>query len=132
MDATEKLKQLTLLYVEDEDIARLSIGSFLRRYMGELLLASNGSEGLQLYQEKRPAVVITDLEMPVMNGYEVCERLKSGEKTSAIPIILLTGERLEPKSILDRCLNLGVESFLLKPLKLEDLLSKIKETLGEK
>lgn len=73
----EKLQQLCLLYVEDEEIARLSIGSFLRRQVGELLLASQGEEGLQLYQERRPTVVITDLEMPVMNGMEMIRRIRA-------------------------------------------------------
>ncbi|SJZ66140.1 Response regulator receiver domain-containing protein [Trichlorobacter thiogenes] len=122
MDATEKLKQLTLLYVEDEDIARLSIGSFLRRYMGELLLASNGSEGLQLYQEKRPAVVITDLEMPVMNGMEMIRKIR--ELDHSIPIIITTAYDDDAHYCPEADLT------ILKPISFMELLQAVKDCLA--
>ena len=93
MTQNEALKVLKVLYVEDEDIARLSIGTFLRKQVGQLLLASNGSEGLQLYQENQPDVVITDLEMPIMNGMEMI--LKIRQLDHAIPIIVTTAYDVE-------------------------------------
>ena len=122
MELTEDLKQLTLLYVEDEDIARLSIGSFLRRYMGELLLASNGSEGLQLYQAKRPAVVITDLEMPVMNGMEMIRKIR--ELDHSIPIIITTAYDDDAHYCPEADLT------ILKPISFMELLQAVKDCLA--
>jgi len=122
MEATDALKQLTLLYVEDEDIARLSIGSFLRRYVGTLLLASNGSEGLQLYQEHRPAVVITDLEMPVMNGMEMIRRIR--ELNHSIPIIITTAYDDDAHYCPDADLT------ILKPISFMELLQAVMDCLA--
>jgi len=122
MEPTDALKQLTLLYVEDEDIARLSIGSFLRRYVGTLLLASNGSEGLQLYQENRPAVVITDLEMPVMNGMEMIRRIR--ELNHAIPIIITTAYDDDAHYCPEADLT------ILKPISFMELLQAVLDCLA--
>ena len=121
-EPTDVLKQLTLLYVEDEDIARLSIGSFLRRYVGTLLLASNGSEGLQLYQEHRPAVVITDLEMPVMNGMEMIRRIR--ELNHAIPIIITTAYDDDAHYCPEADLT------ILKPVSFMELLQAVMDCLA--
>lgn len=121
-----------ILVVDDERDSLQAITQRLEAMGYSVVGTSDARAVFEIADKEAPDLIILDIIMPDMNGYEVCERLKSDEKTSGIPIILLTGERLEPKSILDRCLNLGVESFLLKPLKLEDLISKIKETLGEK
>jgi CheY-like chemotaxis protein len=122
MELTDNLKQVTLLYVEDEDIARLSIGGFLRRYMGELLLASNGNEGLQLYQEKRPAVVITDLEMPVMNGMEMIRRIRALDHE--IPIIITTAYNDDAHYCPEADLT------ILKPISFMELLQAVKDCLA--
>lgn len=121
-----------ILVVDDERDSLEAIKKRLEANDYSVVGISDAKMVFETAEKETPDLIIMDIIMPNMNGYEVCERLKSGEKTGGIPIILLTGERLEPKSILDRCLNLGVESFLLKPLKLEDLLNKIKETLGQK
>lgn len=126
------MEKKKILVVDDE---RDSLEAIKRRLEANNYLVVAISDAKAVYdtaENETPDLILLDIIMPNMNGYEVCERLKQGEKTGKIPIILMTGERLEPKSILDRCLNLGIESFLLKPLKLEDLLNKIKETLGEK
>jgi len=122
MEPTDALKQLSLLYVEDEDIARLSIGGFLRRYVETLLLASNGSEGLQLYQEKDPAVVITDLEMPVMNGMEMIRRIRALDHD--IPIIITTAYDDDAHYCPE------ADMTILKPISFMELLQAVKNCLA--
>ncbi len=122
MVMTDELKQLALLYVEDEDIARLSIGTFLRRQVGELLLAANGSEGLQLYQEKRPAVVITDLEMPIMNGMEMIRRIRALDHS--IPIIITTAYDDDAHYCPE------ADMIILKPISFMELLQAVKDCLA--
>ena len=122
MEPTDALKQLSLLYVEDEDIARLSIGGFLRRYVETLLLASNGSEGLQLYQEKDPAVVISDLEMPVMNGMEMIRRIRALDHD--IPIIITTAYDDDAHYCPE------ADMTILKPISFMELLQAVKDCLA--
>jgi len=75
-------------------------------------------------------LIILDIAMPDMDGYEVCERLKANEETAKIPIMLLTGKELEPDGIAQRCLDLGAESHLLKSVGTEVILGKIQELIG--
>ena len=97
-----------------------------------VVTTSKAKEVLSIAQKEIPDAILLDIVMPDMDGYQICELLKQDEKTKDIPIILLTGERLEPSSIVDRCLKLGAESFLLKPTTIKELLSKMNETLREK
>ena len=113
----EELKNMMVLYVEDEEIARLSIGNFLRRQVGDLLLAANGDEGLRLYEEHRPAVVITDLEMPVMNGMTMIRKIR--ELNHQIPIIITTGYDDESHQCPDADLT------ILKPISFMELLQAV-------
>ncbi len=83
------LKNLTVLYVEDEEFPRESIARFLSTKVAAVHLASNGREGLEAFLRHQPDVVITDLEMPVMNGIEMIRRIRGLE--NVIPIIITTG-----------------------------------------
>lgn len=120
----ELLKETTILYVEDEDIARLSIGSFLKRHAEVLFLATNGNEGLEMYKKHRPQVVITDLEMPVMNGMEMISRIR--ELDDSIPIIITTAYDDEAH----RCPQ--ADMVILKPISFMELLDGVQQCLEVK
>jgi len=122
--ASEVLKDLKVLYVEDEDIARLSIATFLKRLVGEIMTAENGSIGLQRYIEHRPAVVITDLEMPVMNGLEMIRRIR--ELDNDIPIIITTAYDDEAHA----CPQ--ANRVILKPIRFMDLVQAVEECVAAK
>ncbi len=122
MSDSDDLRQMTVLFVEDENIARLSIGSFLNRQVGTLLLAENGEEGLRLYEQHRPGVVITDLEMPVMNGMEMIQRIR--ELDQQIPIIITTGYDDEAH----RCPT--ADLVILKPIRFMELLEGVQTCLA--
>ena len=121
---SEVLKDLKVLYVEDEDIARLSIATFLKRQVGEIMTAENGSIGLQNYIEHRPDVVITDLEMPVMNGLEMIRRIR--ELDNDIPIIITTAYDDEAHAcpLANR--------VILKPIRFMDLVQAVEECVATK
>lgn len=121
LSASELLKQQTVLYVEDEEIARQSIGIFLRRHVGELLLAANGSDGLARYQENRPGIVITDLEMPIMSGMEMIRRIR--ELDQAVPIIITTAYDDEAHQCPD------ADRVILKPVLFTSLLQAVTDCL---
>jgi CheY-like chemotaxis protein len=91
--------------------------------------SSDSRAVVRLAQEENPDLIILDIAMPDMNGYEVCEQLKQKRKTQRIPILLLTGQDLAPGGIIERCLALGVETFLLKTADTKTFLNKVQELI---
>lgn len=90
--------------------------------------ATNGEEALRLIKQERPALIITDIMMPKMDGYQLVQRLRTDPKTSQIPIIILSATYVTPE---DRefALKLGAVCFLEKPVDTEDFLLTIAEVL---
>ena len=123
MTATERLKQMTVLFAEDEDLPRKSIGNFLKRQVGALDVAENGKVALELFLAHRPAVIITDLEMPVMNGMEMIQAIRDME--ISVPIIITTGYDDDEH----RC-ELA-DRTLIKPIIFSKLLETIEECIRE-
>ena len=98
-------KQLVLM-VDDELDNRVMMRYFLESWGYDVDLDENGQEALDKVDEKRPALILLDLEMPVLNGFETCERLKENPDTEDIPVIMFTG--LEATSDKVRGINGGV------------------------
>lgn len=115
------MKEITLLYVEDEDIARMSIGAFLGRYAGKLMTATNGQEGLEMYKQHKPAVVVTDLEMPIMGGLEMIRKIR--ELDDSVPIIITTAYDDESHNCP------AADMRILKPISFMELLKGIQDCL---
>jgi CheY-like chemotaxis protein len=97
----------------------------------EVITAFNGKEAMEKIEHDKPNVILLDISMPQMNGYQICERLKQGEKTADIPIILLTNKDLEPHGIVEKCLKLGVDAFMSKLAEAKELLVTIEEVLNK-
>ncbi len=87
MDNIEILKQLSVLYVEDDTLIRKGVVRLLRRRCNEIFEAENGKVGLEMYMNYNPDIVITDIEMPVMNGLEMLERIFEHNETQAVIIV---------------------------------------------
>lgn len=124
MTSVPQLSELEILYVEDEPVARMSIGAFLKRQVATLHTAENGKEGLELFLAHRPKVVITDLEMPVMNGMEMIRRIR--EVDNGTPIIITTAYDDEAH----RC-DLA-DRVILKPIIFNHLLQQVTDCLAER
>ena len=125
------LKQLTVLYVEDEEAVRHNISMALKRRVGMVITAENGKEGLEKTQEYNPDVIVTDLEMPVMNGIVMIQKIREIYGPNR-PIIVITAYRDE-----EHYTNLA-DGYLYKPVlfdKLEvmiaDLVKKNKKGLSD-
>ncbi len=88
MDNMERVKELRVLYVEDEVLTRQAFEKILQRRVKELFIAENGKDGLEKFIEKSPDVIITDIEMPIMNGIIMIEEIKKIAPSK--PIIILT------------------------------------------
>ena len=106
------LKGLTLLYVEDEEEVRTQFVRFLSRLVGKLLVARDGEEGLAIYHEQAPHMILTDILMPVRDGLEMAREVRAVDRK--IPIILLTA--FEQIDYLKNSINIGVDKYVTKPV----------------
>ncbi len=119
-----------ILVVDDEKEVRDLITASLNKTEYKALLAESGQEALKICQSDKPDLILLDIAMPVMDGYQVCEKLKQDSNTKDIPVLFLTGKDLDPRGIIDRNESLGACGYIPKPSTLKELLEKIKEILG--
>lgn len=124
MTCDETLQKMTVLFVEDEPLARKTFGRLLSARVGTVHLAANGQEGLEMFCQFTPDVVITDLEMPVMNGTEMIRRIR--ERGHDTPIIITTGYDD------DEHLTDLANRTLIKPIIFSRLMEALKECLCER
>jgi diguanylate cyclase (GGDEF)-like protein len=112
------MQENNILIIDDEPIIVDAISASLEGEGYEILSAENGKEGLELYYEKKPVVIILDLRMPVMDGIKFLENLRPSPD-SASSVIVLTGHGDEED--MKNCFRLGVSAFLRKPFNLYEL-----------
>jgi len=115
-----------LLFVDDEEQIRKLVSTFLERRGYNVRIASDGMEALRLVRDELPHLVITDVNMPYMNGLELTRRLRENHKTSRIPIIMLSA-RKQAEDVLSGY-QVGVDDYVPKPVEMAVLGAKI-ETL---
>lgn len=116
----------TLLLVEDNaDVLYLLMQQLKGKY--RLMTATNGKEGIAVASEQLPDLIISDIMMPEMDGYEFCTQLKMQESTQHIPIILLTAKADQPSKI--EGLQIGVDAYLTKPFDEVELFVRIAKLL---
>jgi YesN/AraC family two-component response regulator len=117
------LKKLSLLYVEDDKDIQEELQEVLELDFKTLYTASNGQDGLDLFKKYKPDIVISDIQMPKMNGLEMCEQIRTID--SNVPIVITTAFN-EP-SFLIKSIDIGVDKYVLKPIdifKLEQTLMR--------
>ncbi len=116
-----------LLVIEDDHLLLEFLTDSLRRVGFEILSANNGNSGIEIAKSEHPDVIISDINMPVMNGLEVLEKLQEDPVTSEIPFIFLTG-KVEMED-LRAGMRLGADDYLLKPVELTELVEAINTRL---
>jgi DNA-binding response OmpR family regulator len=117
----------TILIVDDEELIRALLTAFLKRAGYQTHTAASGNEALVQLQEQRPDLVITDIQMPGMNGYEFCQRVRGA---CDAPIIVLTGSAgLEENT---HQLHLVADAYLTKPLRMQELLDRVAALIGSR
>ncbi len=116
-----------VLMVDDELDNRVMMRYFLESWGYEVELAANGEEALKKVAGKRPSLVLLDLEMPVMDGFETCHRLKDDPKTEHIPVIMFTG--LESTSDKVKGIRRGADDYVVKTVDPEEIQARIEMIL---
>ncbi|TSC75340.1 MAG: two-component system, OmpR family, alkaline phosphatase synthesis response regulator PhoP [Parcubacteria group bacterium Gr01-1014_30] len=119
-----------ILFIEDEAVIQKTIGDVLRQKGYDMASSLDGESGLRIAKSMKPDLILLDLILPKMNGFEVLKELKGDEATRDIPVIVLTN--LEGVGDIDRVIELGAKTYLVKAeYSLEEVVDKIKKTLGE-
>ena len=116
-----------ILYVEDNEMNRDMLSRRLQRREHEVLLAVDGKEGLEKIKSERPDIVLMDMRLPGMDGWEATTNAKSDDEIKSIPIIALTAHALE--SDRQKALDCGADDFDTKPIDFKRLLQKIEDLL---
>lgn len=124
------IENLNVLYVEDSPTQAIMLKEILEKNRLHVKLAKDGVEGLQLLSEGIPNIIISDIEMPRMNGYDFCKHVKTDTLYKEIPVILLTNLT----DVLDvvKGIECGADSFLTKPCETTLLLTTIKNAIQNK
>jgi CheY-like chemotaxis protein len=128
MDMTDKEKQTRLLLIDDEADFRDTFGQWLEFKGFSVMTAIDGQDGLEKLQSGEYDVVLLDLMMPRMDGYEFCERVKKNGQLRAIPIIVLTSA--DRYDAYPRVKKLGIEAYLEKLASHEDMMVVLKRVLS--
>ncbi|OGZ33346.1 MAG: hypothetical protein A3I88_00635 [Candidatus Portnoybacteria bacterium RIFCSPLOWO2_12_FULL_39_9] len=118
----------TILFIEDESTLQKTVGQILEQEGYEIKGALDGETGLALAKREKPDLILLDLILPKLDGFEVLKGLKQDEATRSIPVIILTN--LESSADVERALDLGASTYLVKAnYELEEVVAKIKDIL---
>ena len=116
-----------ILLVEDNELNRDMLSRRLGRRGYEVVIAIDGQEGIDLAESTLPDVILMDMSLPVIDGWEATRRIKAAPSTENIPVIALTAHAMAGDR--DQALEAGCDDYDIKPLELDRLLGKISEQL---
>jgi CheY-like chemotaxis protein len=116
-----------ILYVEDNEDNVYMLVRRLKRHGFEVLVAPDGEQGVALAQSEHPDLIVMDLNMPVLDGWEATRRLKGAPETEAIPIIALSAHAMTGDR--ERALEAGCDDYDTKPVRIDSLMAKIRTLL---
>jgi len=118
-----------ILLVEDNEMNRDMLTRRLKRRGYEVVIAVDGKQGLAMAQSETPALILMDISLPLLDGWEATRQLKMAPETKAIPIIALTAHAMSGDR--EKCIEAGCDDFDTKPVEIARLVGKI-ETLLQK
>ena len=124
-----KNQQKTILIIDDDPILVKALQKKLPENGYAVLTATKAADGLQAAMDKYPDLVILDVMMPIINGYNLCQLLKNDPRHRRIPVIILTCRDSEKDKQIGQ--DMGANAYLIKPLDIPLLLVKIKELIKD-
>ena len=126
--ASANTERPRVLLVDDYSDAREMYSEYLKFSGFDVVEAANGVEALQRALDSSPDIILMDLSLPVMDGWEATRRLKQDTRTARIPVVALTGHALS--GISEGAKSVGCDAFVTKPCLPEDLVQQIRHVLG--
>lgn len=117
-----------VLIIDDEPFTVEMLQTFLQIHGYEAVGALNGTDGVILSQVESPDVLLLDLMLPDIDGFEVCRRLRTVPATTRLPVLILSARTAQVD--IDRALALGANGYLTKPVRFPELLSELKRLLA--
>jgi len=119
-----------VLLVEDNEDNREALSRHLRRKGYEVLIAVDGQQGVEKARAEVPDLVLMDMSLPVLDGWEATRQLKADPRTRAIPVVALTAHAMAGDR--EKALEAGCDDYDTKPVEFARLLGKIQSLLGKK
>ncbi len=116
-----------ILYVEDNEDNIFMLTNRLQRKGYEVIVAKDGAQGVEMARRESPALVLMDLGLPILDGWEAIRQLKTTPETSAIPIVALSAHAMAADR--ERAFDAGCDDFDTKPVEMSRLLQKIEKLL---
>lgn len=116
-----------ILVIEDEDVLLDTLSELLRYEQFEIIGASSGEAGIKLAASEQPDLVLCDIILNGIDGYDVLKALREDESTKAIPVIFLTGQASQRE--IQMAVGMGVNGYLCKPATRSDIVSAIRRQL---
>lgn len=125
-----ELLQMKILIVDDDATSQKLLKGILdRNGYTRIQLSSSGEEALDEIWKEPPDLILLDIFMPGIGGYEVCKRVRTNESTANIPILIVTGGAVEADESLAESFEAGATDFITKPIKTIELVSRVKASL---
>ena len=118
-----------ILIVEDNEMNRDMLSRRLMRKGFDVVMAVDGKEGVEMAKTEYPDIILMDLSLPIMDGWEATSTLKADSETKSIPIIVLTAHAMAGDR--EKALGAGADEYDTKPIEFKRLLGKIKEFLTD-
>lgn len=122
---SDKQRKKILLIEDDPDVSRLT--EFILRDEYDVVSSEDGREGLEKVKEEKPDLILLDIYMAGLSGFEVCRMLKEGSDTAPIPIIMLTAGA--QKQEVSKGYASGADDYIIKPFEPEELIKRIEKLL---
>ncbi len=123
---TEKKK---ILAVDDESDVLLILKTALLSEGYQVMTATNGPDAINLARETPPDLMVLDMMMPEMSGFETLRKMREGSSAPSFPVIMLTG--VSDKERIREALDLGIDYYIVKPFEFHDLISKVKIAIAD-
>ena len=117
-----------ILVVEDQEDNRIILRDLLTSAGFDVIEAVNGQDGVDLAETERPDLILMDIQLPVLDGYEATRRIKGNPSLSSIPIIAVTSYALSGDEA--KAMAAGCDGYVTKPFRSRDLLEKVREFLS--
>lgn len=123
-------KMAKILIVDDEPSILMSLDFLMKKNGYDVFIARNGAEALEIVAQEKPEIVILDVMMPEVDGYEVCEKIKTKPETAHAKVIFLSAKGKDAD--IQKGLLLGAELYMTKPFSTRVLLQNVKDLLDKK